>query len=176
MSQQSDSTTLGYINAITGLVKVLSWPLLLLYIFLAIRGPLIESFSQLPFLLSRSTAVSVGGFSVALRERIKSGAPADVHVVLEQISPEGLFAMLEWGNGGSTSETIEQIRQSKRPGSLYELEKLGLMRLEKNNSGRGETLCTLTDLGRTTSRYITDTMLGLLAGTEDPHKPRAAAK
>jgi hypothetical protein len=68
---------LEWARTIVDLLKILAWPLLVLYFFFVVEAPLLEIFRQLPNKFSQATKVTVGSLSLEIQEKaIKSGNPA----------------------------------------------------------------------------------------------------
>lgn len=123
--------TLKYIDSLASLIKALGWPIIVLLIFLMLKGQIFSLFEQLPY--SQSTKIAVGSFSFEVKQAARQIGDPQLAKLLEGLSPEALSALMEMRSGyqalvSYTGDYDEYTVESEKVINIYkELEKSGLV-------------------------------------------------
>ena len=98
---QSESAGIKAFEIFTRLIGSLAWPLLILFVFLYLRGQVTQVLSALPKKLSESTKFSLGTLSFEAGQTANATGSADIAKVIEGLSANAVTILLEVGNSSS---------------------------------------------------------------------------
>jgi len=105
------------------LLRILVWPLTVLFLVVSFWTPLQKVFALLPTMFEKLEAISVGGVTFNVRSALVQATPNDVKLVLPRLTPAGIQYILENGESGITRNTGSVLKVEEQ-----ELVQAGLCR------------------------------------------------
>lgn len=118
-----------YYETSVALIKALIWPIIVLYFFSVLRGPIISTFEQLPYVFQKTTQITIAGVTLEIDQRLQVTASVELREALANLSANALRELVHTGEATQYNNTsYDSYREIEE--SLRELEKVGLITLE----------------------------------------------
>lgn len=128
-SNNKKASVFEYYEVTVSLIKAVVWPIVALYFFLVLRGPIIATVEQLPNLASKTSNITIAGVTLEIDQRLRAEAPLDLRNALAGLSPDALKLLVRTGKATHYSRTsIEPFLEEEA--ALKELADTGLIDLQ----------------------------------------------
>jgi hypothetical protein len=132
------SSALGFLEAVAGIIKTLTWPLVILFLFFQFRDPLGQIAQLLPTKLEQASKVSAGGLTLEIEKTARAAGNPELSRLIGGLSRRALEILLrtsrtESSSLASTSQTEGEamIRYNLPSGqeleAMHELERKKLL-------------------------------------------------
>ncbi len=154
-----------YYKTTVELLKVVLWPALVLYLFLALRAPLVSAANQLPGIFYRTSHITIAGVTIDVDPRLQSSASPQVQQAVARLSADALRVLIITGDAEhTTSSTYPDFVQYGA--ALKELDQAGLITLntayvDPQNPGLN-VHWVATDLGKQAYDFVVNVALDTL--------------
>lgn len=154
-----------FFSASIPLLVGLSKPILLVGVIALFWSPISTMLDTIPFLIGRSSKITMGDLAIEIEKAIISDPPANVHSYLSVLSVDSLAFLLKHGftsnhSEGYWCETTKEEIYGFHPG-IRELEDIGLVRFvqEDKENCNGMWYWTLSDSGKEVYAYLKGVIL-----------------
>ncbi|MCZ7402751.1 MAG: hypothetical protein O8C61_11070 [Candidatus Methanoperedens sp.] len=117
-----------YYKVTVSLIRVVIWPLIVLYFFLSLQAPLTATIEQVPNILSKTSYITISGVTLEINQRLSDEASPELKLALSELSPEALKEFVNTGQGDHMTKT-SYLGFSTEKAKLEELDKKGLINL-----------------------------------------------
>jgi hypothetical protein len=148
MSTTPNKSRLGLI---VDLVKIVTWPIMVLLLIVIFWTPLHEIAAALPSIVERSESFEIGALSVKVRHGRLDAPPPDVEAVLAKLDPANLPALLNFRHPNCYSPSDFQWARN----TFAEMLELRLLEVTDDFA-----LCTQHPGGAEYTAVIRPTLLG----------------
>ncbi len=133
----SSRLNVRHVEAFVSLMKVIIWPLVILFFFWMLYAPLIRMIGILPDKLLASTKVSVGSLSFEIQQSARAAGSPELAQLISGLSPLAIEQLLNTarsrqqlaGRGGEPQSYT--MPSAVEMGAVRELEKKGLLQFER---------------------------------------------
>lgn len=132
LESNPSSSTGGFLRSfelVIEFLKAILWPLLILFIFISLQRPLFDLVETLPFLINKSSEISVAGVSLKVNQKLQKEGSPKLRTAASHISKDALLYLINLGKyqpGGSVYSKSEYFTEEESK-SINELKKRGLV-------------------------------------------------
>lgn len=115
---QKLNSVLPVLESVASIIKTITWPLILIFVFVAFRQPLIEVSHQIPLMLAQANKVSAAGLTIEIRRTAQAVGDPELADLISGLSKEAVRELLNMPRGVLQ---IVSIYQYDIAGSSYYL-------------------------------------------------------
>ncbi len=109
------STVLPILRLFTLFVKAVAWPGVVLFIFLAVREPILDLLSRVPEVISGSTKITYGSFSMEIAKSAREAGTPELAGLVGGLSARAVEDLLNTSRGKSHNYTWDTtIREGSK--------------------------------------------------------------
>ena len=155
-----------YYEATVTLIKAIIWPVIILYFFLTLRGPITATVEQLPNLFYKTTHITIAGVTLEIDQRLQAIAPPQLQEALSKLSANALKELVSIGEATHYTRSSYPDFAQLEP-TLKELDQTGLITLETTGVADPKypddnIRYKATDIGRQAYAFVVQVMVDQL--------------